>query len=64
MSASLVGSEMCIRDRHIDTHARWLDPERQAAGSRALMDGLSERAPERVERGSVSSEELEALRTD
>eukprot|EP00969_Alexandrium_andersonii_P260391 11512229-Alexandrium_andersonii.AAC.1 len=48
MSASLVGSEMCIRDR-------WrLGPERQSAGSRAMMAGLSKRARGRVERGTVS----------
>eukprot|EP00969_Alexandrium_andersonii_P000985 44332-Alexandrium_andersonii.AAC.1 len=36
----------------IDASERRLDPEPQAAGSRALMGGLSGRARERIERGS------------
>eukprot|EP00969_Alexandrium_andersonii_P289879 12813082-Alexandrium_andersonii.AAC.1 len=45
----------------IDTSERRLDPERQAAGSRALTGGLSGRARERIERGSVSSDQMESV---
>eukprot|EP00969_Alexandrium_andersonii_P238173 10512918-Alexandrium_andersonii.AAC.1 len=45
----------------IGTNDRRLDPERQAAGDRAMMGGWSERARERVERGAVGGDEMESL---